>query len=120
MGRIRKEFFRCVVFLGLLVFTALVLSADSTPILDQGYDGAVAVSGRIAPGSGPVSIFDLSYPARTQLGTSSSIDANGNFAANVNPPLIANHQIVAVDANGSTSQAMIVSARPSSPVRPGN
>jgi len=37
------------------------------------------------PGGGPVSIYDLSYPAKTKLGTSKSIDAKGNFAASVKP-----------------------------------
>lgn len=119
MGRIGKELFRFSAVMSLLICAAEVLYANSAPNLNQAYVGAVIVSGSIAPRSGPVTIFDLSFPARTQIGVSNSIDTNGNFAASVNPPLIANHQIVAVDANGATSQVMVVAARPSSPAGPG-
>lgn len=119
MGSRGKLLSRFLALTALLILLALFLYADATPVLNQGYVGAVTVAGTVAPGNGPVSIFDLSYPTRTQIGASNSIDANGNFAAAVNPPLILNHNLIAVDAHGVASQVMIVATRPSSPVGPG-
>ena len=120
MEGIQKRNARFLVLVAFSLVMTLILVAQSTPVLNQGYAGAVAVSGKVIPGNGPVSIYDISYPARTKLGTSQSVDGSGNFAATVKPPLVLNHQIVAVDVNGATSQPMVVAAPPSSPSRPGN
>jgi hypothetical protein len=93
---------------------ALLVFAQGTPQLDQGYAGAAMVSGRASPGQAPVTIYDTSSATRTILGSSQSIDGAGNFAASVNPPLILGHRIVVVDHSGATSPAMVVDARLSS------
>lgn len=96
-----------------------VLVAQSTAIVHQGYAGAAIVAGKVAPGRQQVTIYDLSYPARTKLGVSESVDKQGNFAVTVKPPLLINHRIIAVDENGATSPAMTVAAPPRSPAGPG-
>jgi hypothetical protein len=110
-----------VLLLAVIGFAACtVLMAQSAPILNPCNAGAVVVLGSITPGGGPVSIYDLSYPARTKLGTSKSIDARGNFAASVKPPLVVGHQIVAVDAKGASSNMVVVAPRPANPPVPRN
>ena len=102
----------------LLLNAALVLGAQSGPVLDQSYAGAVTVSGKVAPGNGSVSIYDISNTPRTELGVSQSVDKDGNFAATVNPALISGHRIVVVDGKGATSEAMVVRSRPDGPAGP--
>lgn len=102
----------------LILTGTLVLGAQSAPVLDQGYAGAVTVSGRVAPGNGSVSIYDVSDTPRIELGVSESVDKDGNFAATVNPALVAGHRIVVVDAQGATSEAMVVLPRPIGPAGP--
>ena len=99
---------------------AWALIAQSVPALDPAYTGAVAVSGKVSPGAGPVAIYDLSYPAKTKLGDSTSVDGSGNFAVSVKPPLIDGHQIVAVDKNGATSAPATVTKQPAGPAGQGN
>ncbi len=113
-----KKILKLLVLAVILPAATLFLLAQNAPVLDQGYAGAAMVSGKVTPGQGPVTIYDTSYPARTKLGTSQSIDGKGNFAAAVQPSLILGHQIVAVDGTGASSPAMVVAARPSSPTRP--
>src|SRR2546425_3562438 len=115
MKDIKRKFVAPLALAVLSSIATLVLVAQSAPALDQGYTGAVTVSGRVAPGSGPVTIYDISYPVQTKLGISQAIDRDGNFAASIKPPLILGHQIVAVDTNGTTSDAMIVADLPDSP-----
>jgi len=98
-----------------LIFALL---AQNPPALAPAYSGSVMVSGKVAPGAGPVSIFDLSYPAKTKLGDTHSVDANGNFAAVVKPALVAGHKIIAVDTHGTASAPVVVVNRPTSPARP--
>jgi len=118
MSGIRKQVLAILALSALLLTAALVPGAQSAPFLDQGYAGAVTVSGKIAPGNGPVSIYDNSNTPRTQLGLSQSVDKDGNFAATVNPALIIGHKIVAVDAKGATSREMVVASQPSGPAGP--
>src|SRR5262245_40051362 len=88
----------------LSVLAPVVLGRQlNPPVLDQAYAGAVTVSGKITPGDGPVSIYDVSTAPRIALGVSESIDKDGNFAVAVKPALISSHKIVAVDAKGNTS-----------------
>jgi hypothetical protein len=103
-----------------LVLAAPILIARAGPVLDQGYAGTVTVSGNGASTNGPVTIYDISYPASVKLGESQSIDAYGNFAVTVEPSLILGHRIVAVDASGARSAAMDVVAPPSGPAGPGD
>jgi len=118
MVDVRKSLVASLVLAALLLSAALVLGAQSAPLLDQGYAGAVIVSGKVAPGNGSVSIYDNSTTPRTELGLSQSIDQDGNFAATVKPALILGHKIVAVDEKGATSAEMVVASRPSSPAGP--
>ena len=76
------------------------------------------MSGKVAPGNGSVSIYDISNDPRTELGVSQSVDKDGNFAATVNPALVSCHRIVVVDAKGATSAAMVVRSRLDGPARP--
>jgi len=111
----RKKFLNLFVAAVTLSAFTLLLFAQDTPVLDQGYAGATMVSGKVSPRQTPLTIYDTSYPSRKALGTSQSIDGRGNFAASINPPLILGHHIVVVDSTGTTSPAMVVAARPSSP-----
>jgi hypothetical protein len=115
-----KNFNRPTWLLAALFAAVFALIAQSLPSLGPCYAGAVVLSGKIAPGAGPVAIYDLSYPAQTKLGSSQSVDANGNFAVSVKPPLILGHHIVAVDANGVTSVPTVVTNQPANPAGPGN
>lgn len=91
------------------------LTAQGVPFLSPAYAGSVTVSGKIAPGAGPVTIFDLSYPAKTEIGTGSSVDGAGNFAVSVKPALIEGHLLVVVDAHGNSSTPAAVVKAPPSP-----
>jgi len=116
-----KNFKRPTLLLAALFTLVLALFAQSLPSLGACYAGAVALSGKIAPGAGPVAIYDISYPAKTKLGESQSVDAQGNFAVSIKPPLVAGHQIVVVDAKGATSVPTVVTKRPANPAAgPGN
>lgn len=108
---------RLVVSLALatLVFSATqILYAQAVPLLDPAYAGSVAISGHVNPGGGPVTVYDISYPARTKLGGSASIDKRGNFAVTVKPALILGHRIIAVQGKNSAGQAMLITAPPRS------
>jgi hypothetical protein len=102
----------------MLLITVPILSAQSAFHLNTAYAGAVGVTGRVAQGTQEVSIYDLSYPVATKLGTSKSIDRSGSFAAIVKPALIKGHQIVAVDRNGAKSNVVVVGALPVGPAGP--
>jgi hypothetical protein len=97
-----------------------VAMAQTLPTLAPANAGAATVSGRVAAGAAPVSIYDLSYPTKTMLGSGGSVDGNGNFAVSVKPVLIAGHQIVVVDGHGNTSLPVTVSAPTAGPKGPGN
>jgi hypothetical protein len=118
MSKIRVGFAAVLLLAALGLAASTGLLAQSPPILNHCQAGAAVVLGMVTPGGGPVSIYDLSYPVRTKLGTTKSIDARGNFAAAVKPPLVAGHQIVAVDSKGATSNIVIVAPRPANPPAP--
>src|SRR5580692_3506370 len=103
-----KNFKRLLCLPGVLLTVVFALLGQSLPSLGPCYAGAVALSGKVAPGAGPVAVYDISYPAKTKLGESQAVDAKGNFAVSIKPPLIAGHQIVAVDARGATSIPTVV------------
>ena len=97
---------------GAVLFLAPTVDAQTAPSLKPAFSGAIAVAGAAARGVHEVSIYDLSYLTEKKLGTSSSVDRNGNFVVVVKPPLIVGHQIVAVDSFGSKSNVMVVAAPP--------
>lgn len=105
----------CVTGACLILMLASVLSAQSAPKLLPAFSGAVAVTGTVPPGVQVVSIYDLSYPAKTKLGASTSVDRNGNFIAVVKPPLVAGHRIMAVDNLGNKSNVILVGMPPNGP-----
>jgi hypothetical protein len=109
---------RSLAIAALFLIATLIVDAQAAPVLDQGYVGAVTVSGRVAPGNGSVSIYDISNTPRTELGVSQSVDKDGNFAVTVKPALISGHKIVVVDEKGATSEEMVVATRPSGPAGP--
>lgn len=87
-----------------------VMAAANLPVLNTAQAGDATVSGRADVGSGPITIYDISYPAQTALGSSTTMDSAGNFAVAVSPALIGEHEIIAVDANGRSSPPIVVSA----------
>jgi hypothetical protein len=111
----RQNLVTCSIALLLLFPCAKRIFAQSEPLLDQTYAGSTMVSGKVAPGQTSLTIYDISYKERVALGTSRSIDKNGNFAVSVSPRLILGHSIVAVDQSGATSQEMVIAVPPSSP-----
>lgn len=92
------------------LLTALPSFAEqpNLPVVDESWVGYDVVTGQASPGSAPITIYDLSYPARTALGSGKSMDDNGYFAVIVSPPLIAGHEIIAEDKGGHTSQPIMV------------
>jgi len=90
--------------------TVMLLAQPQTmPVLNQGTHGDQTVSGRVAPDSGPLKIFDISYSTRTSIGHGkTSIDSAGNFAVSVKPPLVGGHKIIVEDNHGHTSAPMTV------------
>ena len=108
----------CNCVLGLLLLCLLglpytLLAQDGALVVNQPHSGDVVVTGKGSPGSIPVTIFDTSFDAPAALGSGSSMDAEGNYAVSVDPPLIEGHTIMAEDAEGRTSPNVSVS-RPSS------
>ena len=88
---------------------ATFAQAPNAPALNQGFAGDRTVSGRAAPGSGPIKVYDVSTTPRTEVGQGeTSMDSTGNFAVSVDPPLVLGHRIVAVDKQGRSSAPMIV------------
>lgn len=95
----------------LAVGTTVMLWAHSTttPVLNQGTAGDRTVSGRAAPDSGPLRIYDISYTNRTSIGHgNTSMDSAGNFAISIKPSLVRGHQIIAVDRYDRSSAQMTV------------
>ena len=80
----------------------------ASPVIENQAAGNVVINGRAAPGSAPITIFDLSFQVRTALGKGISMDEGGNFAVTVSPPLIDGHEIVAEDKDGRVSPPAIV------------
>jgi hypothetical protein len=93
-----------------------VLSAQVVPVITTAYATEVTIDGTAPPGSGPVDVFDISYEAETLIG-SGQVAADGQFAAVVNPRLIQDHRLVAVDREGRRSAPFVVRAARPGPVR---
>jgi len=93
--------------------------AEDLPIIQSAKAGDATVNGQGLPGLVPIVIYDLSYPARTALGSSTSMDKIGNFAVGVTPRLLQGHKLIAVDGKGNTSGVTIVQANTDSPAGPG-
>lgn len=101
------------------LFAAVSAKAEEIvlPTIGDAKYGDVVVNGRAHPGSAPITIYDLSYPVRTALGSGTSMDNDGNYAVSVSPELIEGHEIVAVDKEGRGSQPVTVAA-PGAETRP--
>jgi hypothetical protein len=91
---------------------ATAVKAEETVLLtiDGAKYGDVVVNGHAEAGSVPITIYDLSYPVRTALGSGTSMDNDGNFAVSVSPELIEGHEIIAVDKEGRSSPPVVVTA----------
>lgn len=92
------------------LLTLNVAAAEPTvlPLIAGARSGDVVINGQATPGSAPITLYDLSYPARTALGSGRSMDDNGRFAVLVSPPLMAGHEIIAVDKDGHESPPVVV------------
>jgi Bacterial Ig domain len=100
-----------------LAIAAIALAAQTSgpnPTLGKLVEGSQLVSGVASTGSAPIDIYDISFPARTKLGTATAVAGDGSFSSSIKPPLVKDHQIIAVDKNGNTSAAVTVQARPDS------
>lgn len=84
-----------------LIFSGLVY-AQSAPSIATAYAKESVVNGSAAAGSGPVTIYNIQFPARAKVGTG-VVDASGKFAVPVKSPLVQGHGLVVVDAAGRTS-----------------
>ncbi len=82
-------------------------SAQTLSLIEP-HAGASVVGGTAEPGSGPITIYDISYDAWAPIGRGNSMDAGGNFAVLVDPPLIAGDTILAEDAQGRQSASVTV------------
>jgi len=92
----------------LLLCAVVLLSAQSgQPTADQPYAGDRNVTGS-APGATSLIVYDVTSSAKRYLGSSNSIDKDGNFAVAVNPPLVLDQKIVVVDSQGRSSAAITV------------
>jgi len=95
--------------------SAAFQSSTQSPALGKLVEGVQLVSGKAMPGSGPVVIYDISFPVRTKIGVAKTVADDGSFSSAVKPPLVKGHQIVAVDKDGNESAAVTVSASSGSP-----
>jgi hypothetical protein len=118
MQQIAGDFMRnsVIVLLALIHFGASgLLLAQSNPVIDSGYANEVTVDGIADPASGSITVFDLSYEARTALGRG-EVGRDGRFAVVVNPALIAGHLLIAVDKFGRVSAVFAVANPRAGPV----
>jgi len=106
----KRTFFVIAVATFVVGITMMLLAQSPTaPVLNQGYNGDRTVSGKVAPDSGPLKIYDTSYLTRTSIGNgTTSTDSEGNFAISVKPSLVRGHQIIAVDKYDRSSIPMMV------------
>jgi hypothetical protein len=86
-----------------IVFPAVVYVAAQSagPTLGTLVEGSAVVAGTAAPGSAPISIYDLSFEEKSKIGQANTLADNGMFSAAVRPPLVKGHRIVAVDRMGN-------------------
>jgi hypothetical protein len=118
MHQVAGDFMRSsvVVLLAVIHFgSSGLLLAQSDPVIDSGYANEFTVDGMADPASGSITVFDLSYEARTALGRG-VVGRDGKFAVVVNPALIAGHQLVAVDKFGRASGVFTVAHPRAGPV----
>lgn len=100
-------------WIGTVVIITLGLAAaqsSGSPTLGKLMEGSQRVYGQAASGSGPIVIYDISFPARTRLGATDAVGSDGSFSSPVKPALVKGHQIIAVDRNGNASAAVTVEA----------
>jgi hypothetical protein len=105
-----KIFKRLWVGVMFAAITALCAAQNTSqsPTLRTLMEGDQIVWGTASPDSGPIMIYDISLPEKTQIGTAKAVASDGAFSSSVNPPLVKGHQIVAVDQNGQTSSPVTV------------
>ena len=82
-------------------------SSQSLLIITAAYDGEIAVNGIAQPGSGPITILDISYVVDTRIGNG-GVSSQGQFAAVVKLALVEGNQLVAVDNDGQRSGVFTV------------
>lgn len=88
--------------------TLISFAQEEFPELHQPFAGARMVTGTADPTSAPLTVFDTSFKVPTVLGSGIEMDAEGNFAVSVDPPLVEGQTIIAVDAQGRASSPIRV------------
>jgi hypothetical protein len=88
--------------IALALSVSYVAAQSSAPTLGMLVEGAGVVAGTAAPGTAPISIYDLSFQEKTKIGQANTLAADGTFSAPVRPPLVKGHRIVAVDRDGNS------------------
>ena len=102
----------------LLLPSVLLLAQSGGPALNTAYAMETFVTGHAAVDAGPVTVYDISYPARVKLGEG-QVDRGGNFAVNVDPRLKQGNRLVVEDRVKRVSVAITVqAARPGPAPRP--
>ncbi len=103
-----------------ILVVALGVGAVASPRAQAGvaissaFAREITVDGQADPAAETVVIYDTSYEAETRIGEG-QIARDGTFAAVVQPALIQNHRLVAVDKAGRRSPVFVVQ-----PPRSGN
>lgn len=91
-----------------VAFVAVVpASSQSLLVITAAYDGEIAVNGIAQPGTGPITILDISYVVDTPIGNG-EVSSQSQFAAVVKLALVEGNQLVAVDNDGQRSQVFTV------------
>ncbi|MBI3304703.1 MAG: hypothetical protein HYZ72_21780 [Deltaproteobacteria bacterium] len=102
------------VWLGIVALCVLCVLGGAITLLaqevtlNQLFAGDLVVTGKAAPASAPITVFDTSFEVPTALGSGTAIDAEGNFAVSVDPPLVEGHTITAKDAQGRASSPVSI------------
>jgi hypothetical protein len=99
-----------IVIVILCMRLAAAQTSGSKPTLNTPVNGASVLLGSTAPGTAPITIYDISFPVRTKIGAVSDLANDGKFSCAVKPPLVLGHQIIAVDKNGNASAPLTVVA----------
>ena len=107
-----------VVVVRVTVLIALLASvpAFSEPVIEiaGAYNDDIAIQGTAPPGTGPITILDISYRVETPIGYGDVSD-QGRFIAILKLPLTGGHKLVAVNQNGQRSEAFTVVSSPRPP-----
>lgn len=96
----------------------VAMAEEGDPVLNQPCIGDRVVTGRADPVSTPITILETSLGSSVTLGSSVSIDMEGNFAVSVEPPLVEGQTIIAADAVGRRSEPLAVALPPPSGAGP--